>query len=212
MSVPPKHLDDDASSLLTPQSWVFTGVPAGSYAFTETAVLGWDLTSIVCTGDTGVQIDLNKMKAAIDLNGSENVTCTFTNTKQGSIKVAKDVVPDDNQSTQWNFAISGPTANSVNLYDAQNSSVYLSKPGNYSIVETAVAPTLLANYATTWSCSTAAASLPDGTGTTATFTLAAGANVTCTFTNTKLGSITFVKDAQPNDARDFAFTTTGTGL
>ena len=34
-------------------------------------------------------------------------------------------------------------------------------------------------------------------------TLAVGQNVTRTFTNTKQGSLTIVKDAQPNDAQDF---------
>ena len=46
----------------------------------------------------------------------------------------------------------------------------------------------------------------------ATINLVAGANVTCTYTNTKLGSITIAKDAVPDSAVDFAFTTTGTGL
>jgi len=39
-----------------------------------------------------------------------------------------------------------------------------------------------------------------------------GEIVTCTFTDLKRGQIVVVKDAQPNDAQDFAFTTTGTGL
>ena len=36
-----------------------------------------------------------------------------------------------------------------------------------------------------------------------------GETVTCTFTNQKRGSIVVVKDAQPNDAQDFAFTAGG---
>ncbi|MBK6595402.1 MAG: hypothetical protein IPG23_23300 [Burkholderiales bacterium] len=45
-------------------------------------------------------------------------------------------------------------------------------------------------------------------GATATINLAAGDNIVCTFVNTKpaTGSITIVKDAQPNDGQDFAFT------
>ena len=38
------------------------------------------------------------------------------------------------------------------------------------------------------------------------------ADITCTFSNVKLGSITIVKDALPNNAQDFAFTTVGSGL
>ena len=45
-----------------------------------------------------------------------------------------------------------------------------------------------------------------------TATLAAGDDVTCTFTNTKGATLTIVKDAVPNDAQDFAFTGTGSGV
>lgn len=53
----------------------------------------------------------------------------------------------------------------------------------------------------------------------ASITLVAGASVTCTFVNAVVpppppttGSITIVKDADPNAAQDFGFTVTGTGL
>ena len=39
--------------------------------------------------------------------------------------------------------------------------------------------------------------------------VSAGEVVTCTFTNHKPGHIVIVKDAQPNDAQDFTFTSTG---
>ena len=45
-----------------------------------------------------------------------------------------------------------------------------------------------------------------------TATLAAGDAVSCTFTNTKDATLTIVKDAVPNDAQDFAFTGTGSGV
>ena len=38
-----------------------------------------------------------------------------------------------------------------------------------------------------------------------------GEAVTCTYTNTRTATITVVKDAVPDDAQDFAYTTTGTG-
>src|SRR5205807_955164 len=39
--------------------------------------------------------------------------------------------------------------------------------------------------------------------------VAPGETVTCTFVNTKRGKIVVVKDAQPNDPQDFAFTAGG---
>ena len=46
---------------------------------------------------------------------------------------------------------------------------------------------------------------------TVTLVVRTSEDINCTFTNKKLGSITIVKDAVPNDPQDFSFTTTGTG-
>ena len=43
----------------------------------------------------------------------------------------------------------------------------------------------------------------------ANISISAGETVTCTFTNRKRGQIVVVKDAQPNDPQDFAFTAGG---
>ena len=43
------------------------------------------------------------------------------------------------------------------------------------------------------------------------FVVAKGDNIVCTITNAKRGKITIVKDAVPNAARDFGFTTSGLG-
>src|SRR5207248_2396949 len=43
-------------------------------------------------------------------------------------------------------------------------------------------------------------------------TLAAGDAVTCTDTNTKDATLTIIKDAVPNDAQDFTYSGTGTGI
>ena len=39
-----------------------------------------------------------------------------------------------------------------------------------------------------------------------------GETVKCTFTNIQRGTITIIKDAQPNDAQNFGFTSTASGL
>ena len=44
------------------------------------------------------------------------------------------------------------------------------------------------------------------------FTVGAGDTIVCTFTNAKDATVKIVKDAQPDDAQDFGFTTTGSGL
>ena len=79
-------------------------------------------------------------------------------------------------------------------------------PGTYTVTEGAGAGTLLSGL----TCDTGGVG---DTGTrTATITLTEAAHVTCTYTNTTPGSITIVKDAVPNSTKDYAFTTSGTGL
>jgi hypothetical protein len=46
-------------------------------------------------------------------------------------------------------------------------------------------------------------------GSIATINLDWGENAVCTYVNKKLPKVTIIKDAQPNDAQDFAFTTAG---
>ena len=51
-----------------------------------------------------------------------------------------------------------------------------------------------------------------GHGSTATFEVDPGDTITCTYVNKKDATVTVVKDAQPDDAQDFEFTTTGSQL
>jgi hypothetical protein len=72
-------LDDDADATLSNQQ-TFSGLAAGSYSVTETAVAGWTLTSVTCSAGGTV----NAATANITLAAGANVTCTFVNTKQGA--------------------------------------------------------------------------------------------------------------------------------
>src|SRR5204862_952930 len=68
----------------------FTNVPAGSgYALSETEPSGWDQSSATC--------DDGSLVSNIDLAPGENVTCTFTNRRQGTIVAVKDATPNDPQ-------------------------------------------------------------------------------------------------------------------
>ncbi len=65
-----------------PNAQVFTNVSPGTYSVTEVVPSDWVLSGIVCNdGDsTG---DVGSATATIDLSGSEDVTCTFTNQAAG---------------------------------------------------------------------------------------------------------------------------------
>lgn len=87
----------------------------------------------------------------------------------------------------------------------------------YTLTEAAAGTTTLSSYATSISCTNANAAsttvLPSGSGQSFTITpQSLTDNITCTLTNTPGGTIVIVKDAAPNDAQDFSFTTSGTGL
>ncbi|MDW8031907.1 MAG: hypothetical protein RMJ29_08880, partial [Candidatus Bipolaricaulota bacterium] len=73
-------------------SQTFAGVTAGSYTVTESAPpSGWDFTSLSCVDpDNGTTV--SGQTATIDLDPGETVTCTYTNTRRGTIVINKTAV------------------------------------------------------------------------------------------------------------------------
>ena len=124
------------------------------------------------------------------------MTCTYTNTQEGSITIVKDTVPDGPQDFTFNPSANlNSDANFLLDDDAdgtlQNSRTFSDlEPGTYEVTEGAEAEFDL----TALTCS-------DSSGTslqtrTATIELAAGESVTCTFTNTaKPATIAITKTA-----------------
>jgi len=198
-------LDDDADGTLS-DTQVFTDVSPGSYTVSETAVAGYDV-SLSCTDPDGGSSTAGAT-ATIDLDAGESVTCTFTNTKAGTITIVKDTVPDDGQDFAFTTT-GGLTPAGFSLDDDADGTLSDTQvftgvaPGSYTVSETAVA-----GYDVSLSCTD-----PDGgsstAGATATIDLDAGESVTCTFTNTAQGTLTIIEDTVPNGGQDFAFTTTG---
>lgn len=72
-------------------------VPAGMYSIVETAVQGWDSDGGVC--DNGESPD------SLEVEPGETVTCTFTNSRRGSITIIKDAIENDAQD--FNFTGNG---------------------------------------------------------------------------------------------------------
>ena len=163
----------------------FANLTPGTYDVSETAQFGWDLTSATCSDGSN--------PASIDLAAGENVTCTFTNTKRGSITVVKQAVGGDDT-----FEFLSSNFGAFNLTTvggtAQRSITGLT-PGTYNVSETVPAG---------WELTSATCS--DGSNPNS-INLAAGEDVTCTFTNTKLDTIVVYKVAAGGDAT-FPFTST----
>ena len=82
LSYSPTNFDLTNDGLPNNSGWL---VP-GSYSVAELALVGWDLTSAICSDKSPA--------TAISLQAGETVTCVFTNTQHGKIIVEKQTVPD----------------------------------------------------------------------------------------------------------------------
>ena len=188
-------LDDDSDGTLS-NTRTFTNVmPGNGYSLSETVPSGWDQTAATC--DDGSPV------SNIDVAPGEIVTCTFTNRKRGRIVAVKDATPNDPQDFSFT-AGGGLSPASFSLDDDADGTLSNTRtftdlaPGSgYSLSETVPSG---------WDQT--GATCDDGSP-VSNIDVAAGETVTCTFTNRKRGSIVVVKDAVPNDAQDFSFTTGG---
>ena len=167
----------------------------GSYTLTETTQSGYT-TSVLCNGDNGSDADGN---ITFTLASGEAAICTFTNTSTASVQVCKDVVPND--SSTWNFTVTGPSGGSAGpLADGACQTLTSRTPGSYTVTETTQS-----GYATSVNCGANGSNATN----TITFALSAGEAAICTFTNTSTASIQVCKDVQPNNATTWNFTLAG---
>jgi hypothetical protein len=210
----PTGYNSGATFPLTDASTPFSSgfLAPGTYAAAETVPSGWALTSRACvlTGTATPKTFTSPTNGvSVALAAGEDVTCTFTNTKQAILRIDKVTLPSGDL-TSFTFT---PTYNggaTFGLADATtpNSSGFLA-PGAQTVTETVPAGWAL----------TGRACVLTGTATAKTFTqpsngvsvtLAAGEDVTCTFTNTKATQLRIDKVTVPSgDAQSFTFTPSG---
>ena len=163
----------------------------GTYSVSEGAVAGWDLTSATCSDGSPV--------SAIVLSAGETVTCTFKNTKRGTIVVEKQTDPD---GASGSFGFTGTAAGTIS--DGGTIVVSNLVPGQYTSTENDPTPNFDL-YAITCSDINSSGNVSTRT---ATFNLEAGETVTCTFTNRQRGMAKVVKTvsgAAPSGTDSFTF-------
>jgi Prealbumin-like fold domain len=175
-------------------------VVPGDYSTTETVPAGWDLTKIECS-DANSSGVLATGIASYKIEAGETVTCTYTNTQRGSIKVVKVTEPADSSET---FSFSGELTGSIgNGESIPASGGKEVKPGTYYVTEAAKTGWDLTKI----ECSDADSSGVLTTGKT-TYKVAPGENVTCTYTNRQRGKAKVVKTvngAAPSGTQAFTF-------
>jgi hypothetical protein len=177
-------------------------VAPGQYQSTETVPAGWDLNSITCddynsTGNTGTAT------ATFNAAAGEIVTCTFTNTKRGTIIVEKQTNPD---GAPGSFTFTGALSGSISDNGTLTSG--LLPPGTYYSTESDPTPNFDLTSITCDDGLSTGVSTGDVTTRKATFRLDPGETVKCTFTNTQRGKVEVLKitNGAPNPNLDIRFT------
>src|SRR4029077_12016616 len=121
----------------------------GAFSVTEAATSGWSLTGLTC--DTGESPSLANRKVEITLTAGEDVTCTFTNTKHGSITIIEDTMPNLDQD--FAFTTTGTGLSGFSLDDDADGTLSNTQtftgllPGAFSVTEGSVADWSLTDLA-----------------------------------------------------------------
>ena len=187
-------------------SQTFASLVPGSYTVTESAPpSGWDFTSLVCVDPDGGTTVVGQT-ATIDLDAGETVTCTYTNTKRGTIVINKNTVGGDDT---FNFTTSGtgglPPSFQITTSGGSGSQTFTNiVPGSHTVTED------VATLPPNWSFTSLVCVDPDGgttvVGQTATIDLDAGETVTCTYTDTYVPPpapqcpANLIAESEPNDS------------
>jgi len=153
-------------------------VPPGQYNITETVPIGWDLTSYSCT--SGTNNTANTVNATV--SADQTTTCTFINTKRGTLEIVKEVIGVSDGIFTFNND-TGSFDIDTSISDTKIISV---PPGQYNITETIPIGWDLTSYSCT--------SGTNNTANTVNATVSAGQTTTCTFVNTERGILNITKN------------------
>ena len=188
----------------------FASVPPGTYPITETIPAGWRLTGLACTNASAV--DLASATASVNVAAGENVTCTFTDAREGSITITKRI----RSGLSGAFTFTVPTtldpAGTFTLTPAARtvsaSRVFANVlPGSYTITESA----LPAGWSLKDITCAGANSSVDLPGRSATIDLAIGQAVECIFDNVASATVT-INALSVGGTDTFAFDASGAGV
>lgn len=182
-------LDDDGPNTIQfspEQNTITFDVEPGVHTVTETGTQGSDLTGIACVDPTGDSTaSLSTATATIAVAPGENVICTFSNTRRGSVTPVQVTLPDSPAVFTYTpsagindgaaFLLDDDTPDGSNIADTRFFTVL---PGTHTVTQAPVTGYRLVSVV----CDDA-----DSTGSvatrTATFRVSAGEDVHCTFTN-----------------------------
>lgn len=130
----------DGSSITTIEgsgSASYSDLNAGTYSITETSMPeGWHLSDVSCTVNDSPSTPTSvEGGVSLALSNGDNASCTFTNTKKGTLIVKKVVVNDNGGSAKasdFYFKVNG---GDVVQFDADGENHLIVQPGVYTIRE-----------------------------------------------------------------------------
>ncbi|MES2971227.1 MAG: SdrD B-like domain-containing protein [Patescibacteria group bacterium] len=182
-----------------------SNIPADTYTINEDQKANFHFVSVVCTGEAELA---QSETVTVTLSPGENITCTFVNARDtGRIIVQKELDPQDDTGV-FDLRV-GDTTVVTNAGHGDNGSLQV-VTGSYTVSELAGLATNLADYDSSVSCTSESGVAADD-DTDVVVSVGTDEVWTCVFTNTRLGSITIVKDAQPDSTQAFTFTGNLTG-
>ena len=186
----------------------YANVQPGSYTLLEFSREGWTTTGVACTAGARTLSSNSGVLEDIEVNAGADIACTVTNTKNGSITIEKQTLPEGDPAA-FGFVIDGIGYGPVG--DGEQAGPVSVAPGNVVIDEDELPGWVATEVACARADGTAVDSTQDAADPSkATVTIAPGEDVTCTYTNTKLATVTIAKETLP-DGDDTEFTFTGTG-
>ena len=161
----------------------------GTYPVTETIPAGWRLAGLACTNASPV--DLGAATARVSVAAGENVTCTFTDAREGSITITKRIKSGLSGAFTFTVPTTLDPAGTFTLTPAARtvsaSRVFANVlPGSYTITESA----LPAGWSLTGITCTGANSSVDLPGRSTTIDLAIGQAAECIFDNSAFATVT----------------------
>ena len=182
-----------------------SNLPADTYTVSEVSQPHYHFVSLACTDNNTSMTGLTDAASTqVTLNPGDSIVCTFTNARNtGTVTVNKTLIPSSDPGL-FDLNINN-TAYASNVGNNGTTHSQTVATGNVTVSETAGTGTNMSDYSSTYSCNNGNTPVTSGSGTSASFTLNYLDNVVCTFTNTRLASLTIVKDANPKSSQSFSF-------
>ncbi len=181
-----------------------TDLPAGFLQIEEIVPPGWKLTDIECVGVTDDDWASNSPRASLTASPGDDITCTFTNEKLGTINIVKQTAPANGVDFGFTDDIESP--NSFSLDDGQTKTFLDVVPGQYTVTEDDPG---VGTFLSGLVCDDANSATPSRSilaRAKPMINLDPGETVTCTYTNTAEDFIVIAKLTDPAGGAGFDFT------